>query len=90
MTPTIHKAENDIFRITYSNPSCSPEGQLLGYTYPLSIIIRPSVTYGYEIWPLTKQLEKKLLTFKNKLLRNTFMGQSSIANLHGAEKKIMC
>lgn len=32
-------------------------------------IIRPSVTYGCEVWPAPLLLENKLLAFENKILK---------------------
>jgi len=32
-------------------------------------IIRPTLTYGCEIWHLTSKMEQKLKSFKNKILR---------------------
>jgi len=32
-------------------------------------IIRPTLTYGCEVWPLTNKMEQKLMSFENKILR---------------------
>jgi hypothetical protein len=32
-------------------------------------IIRPTLTYGYEVWPLTNKMEQKLMSFENKIFR---------------------
>ncbi|VVC31914.1 Reverse transcriptase domain [Cinara cedri] len=32
-------------------------------------IIRPTLTYGCEVWPLTFKMEQKLMSFENKILR---------------------
>jgi hypothetical protein len=32
-------------------------------------IVRPTLTYGCEVWPMTVQIEQKLRSFENKVLR---------------------
>lgn len=32
-------------------------------------IIRPTLTYGCEVWPVTVQTERKLKSFENRVLR---------------------
>lgn len=36
------------------------------------VIIQPVLLYGAEVWTLTKQNEKKLIVFENKILRRVF------------------
>ncbi|XP_050527980.1 uncharacterized protein LOC126898076 [Daktulosphaira vitifoliae] len=32
-------------------------------------IVRPTLTYGCEVWPMTVQIEQNLRTFENRILR---------------------
>jgi len=40
--------------------------------YLYKTIIRPVVTYGAETWTLTSKMEKMLMTWERKILRNIY------------------
>lgn len=35
-------------------------------------MVRPTLTYDFEIWPLTKKIEQNIIIFENKLLRKIY------------------
>jgi len=37
-------------------------------------IVRPTLTYGCEVWPTTVQIEQKLRSFENRVLRTIYCG----------------
>uniref|UniRef100_A0A2S2QB70 Uncharacterized transposon-derived protein F52C9.6 n=1 Tax=Sipha flava TaxID=143950 RepID=A0A2S2QB70_9HEMI len=63
----ISKAEKTFFALTklFRSKCLSRKTKVRLYT----VIVRPTLTYGCEAWTKTKQIEKRLRTFENKIWR---------------------
>jgi hypothetical protein len=53
-----------------------------------SSIIRPTVTYGCEMWVLKETIKNKLIVFEGKVLRKIF-GPKKKEMVHGESKQTM-